>query len=534
MSKILTPIVVVVLGLASAVSLVNSKTPVATLRPASVDPLVRVPHVSTTSVPLTAAAQGTVLPSTETTLAAQVAAEIVSVSPHFMPGGFFDRGEVLVRLDRRQYQLEVEHAAAKIAQAELRLAQQEAEARVAADEWRELGQGQPDALVLRQPQMAEARAMLKAAEAELGMARLALERTTIRAPFDGRVHKKAVDIGQYLVPGQEIATVHAIDYAEVRLPVPDRQLAFLDLPMTNRNVSQNGPVTNLSASFSGQRHAWAGRIVRTESELDRRSRMMHLVARVEDPYGRHQIDGPPLAMGLFVDAEIVGRTVAGVILPRAALRGDSQVLVVDDEERLRYREVEVVRTLGETVVIGAGLAEGERVCISPLDVAIDGMRVRTMVESPAVEQPGEALQPPSVDEAPSPTVDIAEVDNVVSVDRPPLPERERPTLEPSGGRLLAVDLLTAGESPTFEVSVGGELSYSTSRLTAPHRFVVDLLGVVKSSSHSKVEVAEGPVARVRIGQFQAEPMPIARLVFDLRQDGAPVVERGANGLTVQF
>lgn len=541
MPKILTPILVVAFGLLSAVSLVNSKTPVETVRPATVDPLVRVVRARTGQVPLSVVAQGTVLPRTETTLAAQVAAEITSVSPHFTPGGFFQRGEVLVRLDRREYELEAERAAAKVAQAELRLTQQQAEARVAADEWRQLGEGQPDALVLREPQMAEARAMLGAAEAELGMARLALERTVIRAPFDGRVHNKAVDVGQYLMPGQEIATVHAIDYAEVRLPVPDRQLAFLDLPLTYRNGSEAGPAARLTASFSGQRHVWSGQIVRTEGELDRRSHMMHLVARVEDPYGRDQPGRPPLAMGLFVDAEIEGRTVSGVALPRAALRGETQLLVVDDEERLRYRDVEVVRAIGETVVIGEGLADGERVCVSPLDVVVDGMRVRTVeVEAPPAAPASEsrdgavavaaAGEPPAREPA-EPEAPLHDVRTAAATAPEPGAASGSRRAE---SRLLAVDLLAGGESPALGVSVGGDFSYSTSRLSSPERFVVDLVGVVKTRGHSRLEVAQGPLERVRIGQFQAEPQPIARLVFDLRQAGDPTVERGDAGLTVRF
>ena len=157
MTKVLAPIVLIAVGLVGAVALVKSKTPVETVRPVLVDPLVRVVRVRFARLPLSVVAQGTVLPRTETTLAAQVAAEVVAVSPHFETGGFFERGEALVRLDRRDFELEVERAAARVAQAQLRLTQQQAEARVAAEEWRTLGEGEPDPLVLRQPQMAEAR-----------------------------------------------------------------------------------------------------------------------------------------------------------------------------------------------------------------------------------------------------------------------------------------------------------------------------------------------------------------------------------------
>ncbi len=531
MPKILAPFLVVVVGFAGAVALVRSKTPVETTRPEATRPLVQVVVVRIGDVPLTVSAQGTVIPRTEAALAAQVAAEVVAVSPHFEAGGFFKRDEVLVRLDRRDYELALERAAARVAQAELGLAKQQAEARVAAEEWRQLGDGEPDPLVLREPQLAEARAALKAAEAERGMAQLALDRTLIRAPFDGRVRDKTADVGQYLTPGQEVATVHAIDYAEVRLPVPDRQLAFLDLPLRYHDGTSGdgGPAAMLSADFTGRRHRWPGRVVRAEGELDQRSRMLHLVVRVEDPYGRRQPGRPPLAVGLFVDAEIIGRTVTGTLLPRAALRSGDRVLVVDDGDgaiRLRWREVDVVRVEQESVVIGGGLQAGERVCVSPLDIVVEGMEVRALdVEAPAVD---DAASPaPAVDDPP-PVAGASSDDPQARASRP----------APSG-RLLAVSLQAGGsDAATVVAQVGGRFSYATSRLESPERFVVDLIGVVKANPRAEIELAEGPVERVRIGQFQTEPEPITRIVFDLQavsaRDSSPAVEQTDQGLTVTF
>ncbi len=511
MTKVVAPIVAVILGLLGAVAFVQSKTPVETSRPITADPLVRVVSVRTVSVALSVTAQGTVLPRTETTLASQVAAAVVSTSPHFEAGGFFERGEALVQLDRREYELKVERASAQVAQAELRLVQQQAEAQVAAAEWSELGEGRPDPLVLREPQMAEARAMLKAAEAELGMARLALDRTVIRAPFNGRVHSTRAGVGQYLTSGQEVATIHAIDFAEVRLPVPDHQLAYLDLPLAFGDDIRHGPATLLSARFAGQRRTWPGTIVRAEGELDRRSRMMHLVVRVEDPYSRHQPDRPPLAMGLFVEAEITGHTVVGSLLPRSALRDDGQVLVVDEDERLRLRDVHVVRIERDIAIVDQGLADGERVCVSPLEVAVDGMQVRTTeVEAP---------------ELPNTQIATAELpaDALGPADPPS-----------RSSRLLAVSWLEGDRQTALDVSVGGDFTYATSRLDSPERFVIDLLGVIKASPRSALEMAEGPVERVRIGQYQAEPEPIARVVFDLRQQSNPIIEQGGGGLTIRF
>ena len=381
---LILPFLIVLLSALATWALVQTKPQIETRDVAPLAPLVRVQEAVRASLAFDVQAQGTVLPRTETTLIAQVAGAVISVSANFETGGFFSRGEVLARLDPRDYEVAVRRAEAQVAQAKLALVQQEAEAEVAIEEWQQLGEGEPSALVARGPQVAQARAALAAAEAELEKADLDLDRTHIRAPFDGRVRSKQVDLGQFLTPGAPLATVHATDYAEVRLPVPDDQLAYLDLPFTHRDSGRRpGPEAVLWARFGQERHSWRGRIVRTEGELDSRSRMLNLVARVENPYDSGgNPDRPPLAVGLFVEAEISGRPAEDVIvLPRSALRvnGDAyQILVVDDEDRLRFRDVEVRRLQGEEAVIGQGLAEGERVCVSPLDIATEGMRVRTI------------------------------------------------------------------------------------------------------------------------------------------------------------
>ncbi|MEE8524789.1 MAG: efflux RND transporter periplasmic adaptor subunit, partial [Thermoanaerobaculia bacterium] len=246
------PLAIVMVGIFGFMALMRSKPRVDRQEPEVIPPLVRVVAVEKRDVTLSVAAQGTVRPRTQTTLAAQVAAEVVAVAPAFEVGGFFDRGETLVTLDGRDYEVAVERMKAQVAQSRLRLAQEEAEASVAEREWRDLGAAEADPLVLRQPQLEEARAALAAAEAELRKARLDLDRTRITAPFAGRVRTKEVDLGHYLTPGRPVATMHAIDYAEVRLPVPDRELAFLDLGLAfgGSGVSA-GPEVTLSATLRG-------------------------------------------------------------------------------------------------------------------------------------------------------------------------------------------------------------------------------------------------------------------------------------------
>ena len=143
-----------------------------------------------------------------------------------------------------------------------------------------------------------------------------------------------------------------------------------------------GPVVILRADFAGARHEWRGRIVRTEGEIDPRTRMVHAVAQVEDPYGHSaQEERPPLAVGLFVEAEIVGLDAKGVVLvPRSAMRTADELLIVDEGDRLQFRRVAVLRADGETVVVRSGVAAGERICVSPLEAAVDGMAVRVLEE----------------------------------------------------------------------------------------------------------------------------------------------------------
>ena len=186
--------------------------------------------------------------------------------------------------------------------------------------------------------------------------------------------------------GTAVGRIYAVDSAEVRLPLPDDELAYVDVPMSYRGAQQQaGPAVTLSADFAGRRYSWRGRIVRTEGEIDPVSRMVHVVAEVDDPYAPGpDPTRPPLAVGMFVEAEITGRRVDDVVvLPWAALNGRDQVLIVDDDGRLRYRQVDILRSTTENVLVQGGLAPGERVSISALDAVIEGMAVQVAGAEPA-------------------------------------------------------------------------------------------------------------------------------------------------------
>lgn len=390
--KIVLPLLLLVVGGVAAALLVGARDPVVTEVAPTPVPLVRVLEVEPRDHTVVVTAQGSVLPPKEATLAAQVAGEIVAVGKDFVAGGLFRRGQMLVRLEARDYELAVETAKAEVAQVDLELARERAEARLATEEWRDLGTGgEPDPLVLRIPQIARLEASRRAAEARVARAQLDLERTVVRAPFEGRIRAVHVGRGQFVAPGTGLATIHSTDYAEVRLPVVDDELAFLDLAL---NAGVGNPEVELAAEFAGRSSSWRGRIVRSEGELDPRTRMINLIARVEDPYGRSRsnVDRVPMPIGLFVDAAIRGRTLTAVVtVPRSALRREPRgeghhVLVVDDEERLRFRPVSVLRIAGDEAIVDDGLVAGERVVISNLEIVVDGMAVRVADE--AVPRPG--------------------------------------------------------------------------------------------------------------------------------------------------
>ncbi|MFQ5719552.1 MAG: efflux RND transporter periplasmic adaptor subunit [Acidobacteriota bacterium] len=380
-ARIILPLVVLVLAGLAALAMYRARPMAEVVMPEVPLPVVRVQTVHLEDVQLTVNSQGSVSPRTESVLVPEVAGRVIDVAPSFVAGGFFENGDVLLRIDGSDYREAVVEAEAAVAREELRLAQERAEQQIARREWGELGEGEPTPLTVREPQVTEATASVAAARAGLARARRDLARTEIRAPYAGRVRSKTVDIGQYVAPGTALGTIYAIDSAEVRLPLADRELAFLDLPPRFRGEEGDrttGPAVVLRAEFAGRVHAWQGRIVRTEGEIDPRSRMVHVVVSVDDPYGRgDDPDRPPLAAGMFVDAEIRGRTVSGVaVIPRSAVRGEGHVMVVDDGGRLHGKTVVILRRQGTDVIVQAGLADGDRVCLTLLPTATDRMRVR--------------------------------------------------------------------------------------------------------------------------------------------------------------
>lgn len=368
--EILAPILVLIAGAISAKALIDSRqAPPREERPA-VGPLVEVMEVRSRDLRVTVSGEGEVSPRIAVELLPEVAGRVVEVHPELVAGGRFRAGEVLVRIDPREYELAVERSRAAVARSQVSVEREQAEAGSALAEWRELHGDEPaPALLAREPQIRQAEAELAAAEADLASAQLALDRTRLSLPFDGIVISESVDPGQFISQGRAVAQVYGTRVAEIRVPLDDSEIAWLD---DFRAGKGNGPRATVHAELFGKLQTWAAGVDRLEGRVDPRSRMMHLVVRVDNPF-----DGPaPLLAGTFVDVEIEGRSVEDIFeIPRYALRANDRIWVVKDDT-LHIREAEVIRRDRQHAYIGQGLDDGEQVVTSSLDVATDGMVVR--------------------------------------------------------------------------------------------------------------------------------------------------------------
>ncbi|MBW2286402.1 MAG: efflux RND transporter periplasmic adaptor subunit [Deltaproteobacteria bacterium] len=376
--KVLLPVLVLTSGLLIGGGMVMARPSVATRTPSNPTPMVHVLSVKPESVYLKIHTQGTVAPRTESDLIAEVSGRITWVSASLASGGFIEKDAPLIEIDARDYEVAMTRAKAALSRTESQLAL----AKRAAERQRALSQrgvASPVSLDDAENALLVMEANRLEAEASLTQARHDLQRTQVKAPFAGRIRNKHVDVGQFVNRGNPVARIYAVDYAEVRLPIPDDAVAFVDLPINYRGEGGEVPQPKvvLTADFGGKQFSWNGRIVRTEGELDPRTRMIHAVARIEDPYGRGDDPSrPPFAVGLFVEAEIEGRLVNDVYsLPHSALRGNDRVLVVDSESRARVRPITLLQRLPDRVLVASGLELGDRVVTSPLALTVDGMPV---------------------------------------------------------------------------------------------------------------------------------------------------------------
>jgi len=401
--KIVLPISILLIGLIIAWALIAIRPePNQPASPAEA-PAVQVIRVVPQTLTLNVRSQGVIIPRTEIDLIPEVAGRIIKLHPAFVTGDAFKAGDILVTIDPRDYDHAIMNAQAQVAAARHRLALEEAEAIQARHEWQTLGSKQsPTSLMLREPQLAEARAKLKAAEADLAQARLKRNRCEWRAPFAGRVREKLSGLGQFVQPGNVLARLYAIDVAEVRLPLAMDQLSYLDWPQKQPasgrrhsiTLADGRPRVTLTSEFSGTRQQWMGRIVRIEGAFDEITGLLYAVAEINHLHAEKE-NKFPLLPGLFVQAEIEGREQSDLfVLPRDAVNANRTVLLIDEENRLRTRSVNVVRIETDYVLVRGSLATDDLVVAVANQSPVEGLKVRHEVIEPNLKLKQSGIAPP--------------------------------------------------------------------------------------------------------------------------------------------
>lgn len=379
--KMIVPLLVIALGVGIMMIMTRSRTGPVKEERTFPGVLVKVMEVKKEDTEVSVRGTGTVKTSQEVTVSSQVSGRITYVAPRMVAGGFFSKGDILLRIEESDYRLALRQAVALRARSEYDLATIESQALVARTEWERIyndKEATPNPLVLFEPQLKNAEAALDSASAAVEQAKLNLERTVIRAPFNCRVRSEDVDPGRYVKSGDRLGIIAGTDSAEIIVPLSMNDLRWLEIPRTGKG-EKGSPVTvyvNTGASL----YEWAGHLVRSTGEVDPKSRMMQVVVEVTDPYGlkgKKEGTGADLVTGTFVDVEIRGKKLRDVfIIPRPAIRDDSTVWIMDGENKLRIKKVIILRAEKEEVIISGGLKDRDMLILTNISGAADGMKLR--------------------------------------------------------------------------------------------------------------------------------------------------------------
>lgn len=334
---------------------------------------------------------GTVKPRTQSMLVAQVSGLIIDINEQFREGGFFEKGDVLLQLDDRDLKAEVKSAQANLLNAEQNLLEEQARGRQALTDWQRLGnESEPSILVLRKPQLAAAQAQVLSAQAQLEKAQLNLERTKIKAPYAGRVLNRSVDLGQVVSNNMQLATIYATDSVEIRLPIKNKDLPFINLPEQYRDGAKNqrGSAVNFTSDLIGEQQ-WQGQLIRTEGAIDESAQQLYVVAKINDPYKSTSDNQYPVKIGQYVKAKINGKVASQVlVIPNSAIYQGSYVYVVENG-RLQRKNIALAWQNALQGIVSKGLEAGSQLVLTPLGQVSSGTPVQIMDATPKAQKPGE-------------------------------------------------------------------------------------------------------------------------------------------------
>ena len=384
--QVLLAVGIVIVGVLIALVFIKFKKTPQRKEQEILTPLVKVERLDRRDIQMVIHGYGTVSPRVQVEIVPQVSGKVVWVNPQFKAGGFIRRGEQILKIDPRDYELAVRQANAAVAEAQVKLDLERAEAKVAREEWQQLNPDKEPTspLVFREPQIRQAQAKLESANAGLATANLNLERTQLSLPIDVLVMSEKIDLGQYVMIGQSVGVAYGIESMEIEVPLEDRELAWFDIPGNAVSVngtkgSAKGPIARVKADFAGAEHIWRGRVVRTTGQVDRTSRLISVVVEVPEPF-KCSDSRPPLLPGMFVEVLIEGNILKNAIaVPRDAMRNSNEVWMAEDDQ-LYIQPLDVVRADRDFAYARSGLDDGDMIVISSLDTVIEGMRVRIQTE----------------------------------------------------------------------------------------------------------------------------------------------------------
>lgn len=380
--KIILPLLILLIGIAGFRMLTQMKKTPHRQPPQQQGILVDVISPRSGDFQVTIHATGTVRAAQEITLVPEVSGKVIEIAENFVNGGQFSTAATMIKIDPSDYQLALEKARAEIARAEVALATEQEQAKIAVNEWQRIdiaGKGAPGPLVTHEIQLKQQQANLAAAEANLKLAELNLGRTVLKAPFNGRISQKQVDLGQFIRSGSVIGKLSGTDRAEIYVPLPYSELQWLNIPAANSQ--QRGSVADIFIPGKKQAH-WQGRIIRSLGEIDPTTRMATVVIAVDNPYATSG-DQFNLETGMFVDVQITGKPLNNVVaIPRKALRNKQQVWIVDKNNRLIIKPVEIARREKDQLLVSRGLSPADRVITTSLAAAADGMLLRPVTAEP--------------------------------------------------------------------------------------------------------------------------------------------------------
>ena len=365
---------IIVISFAITVIMIFAKPAPKPVQNKFVPPVVETMNAIPQSYKVQINSQGTVVPRTEITLTSEIPGKIDFVSRKIQSGSSFDKGDTLLVLDQRDFELALIAAQSSMYQAQVVYERELAESEVAKKEWGNINGGKASNLALRKPQLDQAKAALAAAEANYQRALLNVERTYIIAPFKGRVRNEYVDIGMVVSPGIPLAQIYAVDMVEVTLPIAENDIKFLSIPLDGRMVPfSKQPGMTLTSSFAGFTQTWNGKILRSAAEIDSRTRMLSVIGQV--PAKPSKQSNLPIKVGMFVNASIEGRSFNDIfVIPREKVR-DGEVWVLNNEGILNKREVSVLRYEKDKALISNGFETGDKVLLTRLDVLVEGMKL---------------------------------------------------------------------------------------------------------------------------------------------------------------